>query len=136
MAKKTGRTILAVLAGAVVWAVLWNAGTLGAQAAFPDTLAPDRPLTHTGVLLAYIGYSVLLSILAGFVTAAAAGAHAVTSVRWLAGLQLVLGLVFEIAFWNMTPVWYHVVFLALIVPATLYGGTLRARGRTPTRITA
>lgn len=133
---KTGRTILAVLAGAAVWAVLWNTGTLGAQAAFPDTLVPDRPLAHTGFLLAYIAYSVLLSVLAGFVTAAAAGARAITSVRWLAGLQLALGLVFEISFWNMTPVWYHVVFLALIVPATLYGGTLRARRRIPRGATA
>lgn len=133
---KTGRTIVAVLAGAVVWAVLWNAGTLGAQAAFPDTLAPDRPLTHTGFLLAYIAWSVLLSVLAGFVTAAVAGPRATTSVRWLAGVQLALGLGFEISFWSMTPVWYHVVFLALIVPATLYGGALRVRGRTPTRATA
>lgn len=133
---KAGRAILAVLAGAAVWAVLWNAGTLGAQAAFPDTLAPDRPLTHTGFLLAYIAYSVALSILAGFVTAAVAGARAVTAVRWLAGIQLGLGLVFEISFWSMTPVWYHVVFLALIVPATLYGGALRVRRRAAKRATA
>jgi hypothetical protein len=57
-------------------------------------------------------------------------------VRALAALQLALGLVFEILFWDMTPVWYHVVFLALIVPATLYGGTLRARTRAATRAAA
>jgi len=133
---KTGRTILAVLAGATVWAVLWNAGTLAARTAFPDVLAPDRPLTHTGFLLGYIAYSVALSVLAGFVAAATAGRQALTAVRWLAGIQLGLGLGFEISFWDMAPVWYHVVFLALIVPATLYGGTLRVRGRPATRATA
>jgi len=133
---KTARTILAVLAGAAVWAVLWNLGTLTAQAAFPDTLAPDRPLTHTGFLLGYIAFGGALSVLAGCVTAWAAGAHAVPAVRALAALQLALGLVFEILFWDMTPVWYHVVFLALIVPATLYGGTLRARTRAATRAAA
>jgi hypothetical protein len=28
--------------------------------------------------------------------------------------------------WQLTPVWYHLVFLALLVPAVLYGGRLRA----------
>ena len=125
--KKTGRLILAVLAGAAVWAVLWNLGTLGAQAALPETLQSEQPLTHAGVLMAYIGYSVALSVLAGFVTARAAGTAPVPSVWTLAILQLGLGLFFEISFWSMTPVWYHLVFLALIVPATVYGGTLRAR---------
>lgn len=126
---RAGRMILAVLAGAVVWAVLWNAGTLAARTAFPESLTPDRPLTHVGFLIAYIAYSVALSVLAGYAAAAVGRAHARASVLALAVLQLALGLMFEIAFWSMTPVWYHVVFLALIVPATLYGGTLRATGR-------
>lgn len=78
----------------------------------------------------------LLSVQTGYVTAAAAGARAVTSVRWLAAIQRGLGFVFEIMFWRMTPVWYHVVFLALVVPATRDGGTSRARRRTTTRATA
>ena len=43
-----------------------------------------------------------------------------------AGIQLVTGISFEVSYWGMTPVWYHIVFLALIVPATVWGGTLKA----------
>ena len=127
--KTTGRIILAVLAGALVWAVLWNVGTRLTQAALPDIVRPEQPLTHTGVLLAYIAYSVALSVLAGFTAAWAAGGagRAMRAVWSLAVLQLGLGLFFEISFWNMVPVWYHIVFLALIVPATVYGGRLRER---------
>lgn len=126
--KRMGRVILAVLAGAALWAVLWNLGTLGAQAALPE-LQPKQPITHTGVLITYVGYSVALSVLAGLVTAWAAGVAPVPAVWTLAILQLGLGLFFEISFWGLTPVWYHLLFLALIVPATVYGGTLRARRR-------
>jgi hypothetical protein len=123
---KPGRITLAVLAGAIVWAVLWNAGTLGAQAALPELLPAKQPITSGTALLGLIVYSVLLSLLAGYTTAAAAGKYPVPAVRILAALQTTLGIIFEVSFWSMTPVWYHLVFLALVMPATLYGGSLRA----------
>lgn len=127
---RAGRLILAVVAGAAVWAVLWNLGSRGAQAAFPEVLAPDRPITEASALFGYIAYSVVLSVLAGFVTAAAAGRDPMRAVWVLAALQLALGIVFEVSYWSLMPGWYHLVFLALIVPATVYGGALRARRST------
>ncbi len=114
-----------VVALAALFALLWNAGTLGAQAALPELMPAGQPITHTGALLGLIAYSVLLSMLAGYTTVAAAGAYHRPALRILAALQVTLGLAFEIAFWRLTPVWYHVIFLALVIPATLYGGSLR-----------
>jgi|SRR5688572_10698798 len=122
---KAGRVTLAVLAGASVWALLWNAGTLGAQAALPDLMPAGQPVTNLGVLLSLIVYGAMLSVLAGYTTAGAAGKYPDPALKILAALQFTLGLVFEISFWSLTPVWYHVVFLALVIPATLYGGSLR-----------
>ncbi len=124
---KIGRTILAVLAGAIVWAVLWVGGTQAAQRAFPSLLAVGQPVINVGALLGLIAYSAALSILAGYVTAAVASREPMPAVRALAVLQLVLGIGFEVSAWSLTPIWYHVVFLALIVPATIYGGRLRVR---------
>ena len=126
---KTGRTILAVLAGAVVWAVLWVGGTQAAQAALPSVLGVGQPVTDTGALVGLIVYSVVLSTLAGYVTATIAARDPMRAVWALAVLQLVLGIGFEASAWNLTPVWYHIVFLALIIPATMYGGRLRVRRR-------
>ena len=133
---KTGRAILAVLAGAAVWAALWIGGTQAAQAAFPDMVGVGQPVTHTGVLLGYILYSVLLSMLAGYVTAAIAAKDPMPAVWGLAILQLALGIAFEVSAWSLTPVWYHLVFLALVVPATIYGGLLRVRRRQAPAYTA
>lgn len=122
-----GRDVVAVLAGAVLWAVLWVGGS--ALAAPMVGVVAGQPITDTGVLLGYIGYSVLLSVLAGYTAAAVAGQHdPMRPVRWLAGVQLLLGIVFEVSAWSLTPVWYHLVFLVLLVPAVLLGGRLRAAG--------
>jgi len=125
----TGRMILAVLAGAAVWAALWVGGTMGAAAAFPSALPAGQPVTNTGVLAALVVYSVILSVLAGYVTAAVAAKNPMPAVWGLAILQLILGIGIEASAWSLTPVWYHLVFLALLVPATVYGGRLRVRQR-------
>ena len=126
---KLGRAILAVVGGAAVWAALWVGGTQAAQAAFPSVLPVGQPVTHTGALLGLILYSVLLSLLAGYVTAAIGGKDPMPAVWGLAMLQLALGIAFEVSAWSLTPVWYHVVFLALVVPTTVYGGLMRVRRR-------
>lgn len=125
----TGRMILAVLAGAAVWAALWVGGTMAVGAAFPSVLPTGQPVTDAGMLAGLIIYSVVLSVLAGYVTAAVASRNPMPAVWGLAVLQLLLGIGIEASAWSMTPVWYHVVFLALLVPATVYGGRLRVRRR-------
>ena len=123
------KVVLAVLAGVVLWGVLWNVGTLGSQRALPELAAPGEPVTHAGLLLAWIAYSVALSVLAGWVAAALAGERAAAAVWGLALVNLAIGIAVEVAYWGLFPAWYHVVFLALVVPATLAGGRLRtARG--------
>ncbi len=122
---RAGRIAGAVAVGAAVWAILWNLGNRAALGTFPDVLVPDEPLRHPGFLTAYIAYGALLSVLAGRATAAVGAVDATLAVRVLAGLQLSLGVVAEASYWSLMPVWYHLVFLASIVPATLLGGRLR-----------
>jgi hypothetical protein len=126
--RSSARTVGAVLAGAVVWALLWVGGTSALRAMLPDVLSAAR-VEHVGVLAALVVYSVGLSLLAGYTTArlSVTGA-AMRNTAWLAGVQFVLGVIAETAAWQATPVWYHVVFLALLVPATLLGGRLAVSG--------
>lgn len=121
-----GRAIAAIVVAEVLWTVLWIGFTLGAQAAFPEVIDPEQPLTHAGALLVYVAYSVVISSLAGYVAAAVRGGNAMRTVWIFAWIQLAIGIGFEVSYWSMTPVWYHLVFLALLVPATVLGGRFRS----------
>ena len=122
-----GRSIGAVIAGAAAWAVPWLGGNAALAAALPELVRVGEPVTHLGVQLFLLAFGgIALSLLAGFVTATVKGDSPMGAVRALAGLQLALGLFFEISNWALLPVWYHLVFLACIVPFTLAGGRLKA----------
>jgi hypothetical protein len=123
-----GRAIGAVITAFLLWTVLWLGFTSGAQAVFPDIIDPERPLTHNGALIAYVAYSVVISALAGYTCAAIRKGEAMRTVWVFAIIQLLVGIGFEISYWSMTPVWYHLVFLALVVPATVWGGALKTGG--------
>jgi hypothetical protein len=50
------------------------------------------------------------------------------------GLSLLgSGAFVESAVWHLMPVWYHVVFLGMLIPATLLGRKLRQVRQTPSR---
>jgi hypothetical protein len=96
---------------------------------WPDVIVAGQPLEHTGALLGYIAYSVIVSVISGYVTARIAAA--MRAVHILAAIQLLLGIAIEGSGWELAPAWYHIVFLALLVPAILFGGQL-ARSRSGT----
>ena len=122
-----GRTIGAVVAGVVLWGVLWNGGNAGLGAA--GVIEVGAPISAVGVLLGLIAYSAVLSVLAGYTTAAIKGGpDAMGAVKALAGVNLAIGIAVEVMYWSLLPVWYHIVFLALVVPMTMVGGMRRVAG--------
>jgi hypothetical protein len=121
------RSVLAVLAGAAFWAVLWIVGNQGLMVAFPEHLQPDAPIEHTGLLLWLIAFSSGLSVIAGWIAARVAARSPVGHATALGVLQLALGIAFQASAWSLFPLWYHVIFLGLVLPATILGGMLRAR---------
>lgn len=118
-----GRTIGAIVAGVVVWGFLWNAGTIIAEAMLPYSFTD--PITSVPLLLGLIAYSAVLSVGAGWITAVVKGAQPMGAVQGLATANLTIGIVVEVSYWSLMPVWYHLIFLALVVPMTLVGGRIR-----------
>lgn len=117
----------AIVAGVAVWTALWSSFTRASAWAFPAMVAPDRPLTHPGILWCYIVVGTALSVLAGGVTAGLAhrrGARPMQAIWVLAVLQMGFGIMAELSYWSLMPVWYHVAFLSPVIPATVLGGRL------------
>ena len=119
-----GKTIGSVVAGVVLWGVLWNGANAGLGASGVVTVG--EPIGAVPVLLGLIVYSAGLSVLAGYVSAVIKGMpDAMTAVKILAATNLLIGIVVEVMYWSLMPAWYHIVFLALVVPMTLQGGRMK-----------
>ena len=121
-----GRSILAVFAGAVLWALLWASTNAGLMAAFPEIIQPDEYVGHLGMLLTFLGVSFIYSVAAGYITALVAKSKAIQHGLALGILQLSLGTFFEVSYWELLPVWYHLVFLVLLIPGNVAGAAMRA----------
>lgn len=120
------KTAVAVIVGYLVWTALW----LGGNAAFfgeaAKVVGAGEKYTPTGPLAAVIALSVVCSIAAGIVAAKIAKDRARAAVMTTAVLLLLTGIGVQAGVWSLMPTWYHLVFLALLVPVTWAGGRLGA----------
>ena len=119
-----GRSILAVLAGAILWGALWAGTNAGLQTMFPNIVKPMEYNGHVGMLLTLLAASVVLSLAAGYVTGLVAKTRVIQHGLALGILQLAIGIFFELSYWNLLPAWYHITFLVLLLPANVVGAAM------------
>ena len=120
----TVRAVMAVITGVFLWGMFWNLGNAGAAALFPDQLAGVERIEAPGLLLMLVAYSILLSVGTGWLAALIGKGAGATAVLVLGVVNLAIGIAVQTAYWEMMPVWYHLLFLACVLPATLVGGRL------------
>ena len=105
---------IAALGHALAMALLFGAAG--------QEVGEGRPFTSVGTLLGVLVLSVVCSFSAGASTAVIAMARAGRAVLVMALLLLISGIAVQASVWSLMPVWYHLTFLALIVPISLVGG--------------
>ncbi len=130
------RIILGVIVGFVAWSILW----VGSDAIFammsPDwyraqndalmlAMANEKEFhPDSSLLLIRLAVSVIVSIVSGFLAVVVSKEQGKTTLI-LGLLLLLVGIGFEAAVWNYIPIWYHLVFLVLLIPMTILGGKLK-----------
>jgi hypothetical protein len=122
------RNIIAVIGGFVVWSAVWLAGNAGLKGAMPARFDIDGFTHDTLVLALAIVLSVLCSLLGGWVTGRLATRVAFAG-RILGFVLLVVGIVVQASAWSRMPLWYHLIFLALLVPMAQAGAQRGGAGR-------
>ena len=122
------RPILAFAVGLVVWVLLISVLNRALRIFLPGYAAAEPIMSFTlGMLAARLLIAALTSLIAG----AAATWIAPSSAR----LPVLLGTALLVAFipihvrlWSLFPFWYHLVFLATLIPLVMLGSWLtRAR---------
>lgn len=118
------RAIVSVIVGYALWTAGWLAGNALLFPAATAAAGRGERVDGVGVLLGLLALSVGCSLAAG--AAAGALARRTRPVLVLAVLLLLTGVGVQASVWARMPVWYHLPFLALLVPATLLGSRFSA----------
>ncbi len=131
------RIVLGVIAGFFAWAIvwvgsekilsaIWPEGYGAHQLAFEAAIKNGGPFTaDTTMLLTHIVLGSIVSVMSGFLAALIAGeskrAPLVLGILLLAAF----GLLKAVLSWPYVPLWYHVIFTAILLPMTIVGGKLK-----------
>ena len=128
------RIVLAVIAGFFAWLIAWvgsekilSAIWLGFgahQRAFEEAVKNGGQFTaDTTMLLTHIVLGSIVSVMSGSVAALIAGGN--TRAPLVLGFVLLaLGLLKAVMSWTYVPIWYHVIFTAILLPMAIMGGKL------------
>lgn len=130
------RLILGIIVGFAAWSILWLGSDQVLMLASPDWYGAHQLgfekamfnrtdfIPDPAILVMHIFRAVIVSIMAGFLAAFIANENS-RSTLILGVLLFAFGLLVQIAAWNYIPIWYHIIFLALLIPMTIAGGKMR-----------
>lgn len=129
------RIVLGVIAGFIAWSIIWVGSDYVLitmfdwyarhEAAFSAAVTNKEAFEpSTTILIINLVRSIVASFLIGFLTAFIAGENR-RSTLVLGILLLAVGIVVELIAWAYIPVWYHLIFLFLLIPMTMAGGKLK-----------
>ena len=128
------RIVLGVIAGFIAWLVVWIGSekilsaiwpAFGAnQKAFEEAVRNGGEYTaDTTMLLTHLVLGSVVSVMAGIFAALIAREN--TSAPLVVGiLLLALGLLKAVMSWQYVPIWYHIIFTAILLPLAILGGKL------------
>jgi hypothetical protein len=113
-----------VVAGYVLWTVIFLGGAAGVRAARPEVHDENGITSDVMTLVTYLVLSAVASLAAGYLTAKIAGSSRTLVAVILAFCLLATGIPVQMSVWNELPVWYNLVFLILLVPVTMAGAAM------------
>jgi len=121
------RNILAVISGWLSWGILCNVILFPIlMSLFPDQFENMIPQT-TAMMLASLVMTFLCLVSAGYIVGLVAESDHLKWIQASAVVNFVFAIVVQISYWDAMPVWYHIIFLASIMPLMVLGGKERIK---------
>ncbi|HYP49957.1 MAG TPA: hypothetical protein VEQ34_03380 [Pyrinomonadaceae bacterium] len=119
------KNIFAVIGGFVLWSAFWVVSDLTLLILSPDWYGEGLKSFSIPVLLISLARSIFISLISGYIAALIAKKNQIQTALVLGVLLLAFGIFIQAQFWNVIPLWYHLIFLALLIPMTWLGAKLR-----------
>ena len=130
------KIILGVVAGFIAWTILWlgsdqllvsfSPGWYGNHQHSFETAMENKTsfVPDTTILLMHLGRALIITIMAGFIAAIVAGENRRAPLV-LGVLLLLFGIFIQAMAWSYLPIWYHIIFLGMLVPVSVLGGKMK-----------
>jgi hypothetical protein len=130
------RIVLGVVGGFFAWVIAWVGGEKILSAIWPEGFGAHQRAFQAAIenggqftvetthLLIHIALGSIVSVMSGFLAALIAGENTRAPLV-LAFLLLAMGVLKVVMSWPYVPIWYHVIFTALLIPMTIMGGKLK-----------
>lgn len=115
---------LLVIAGLAIWSVVWLVGNAVLIELHVLPHGPTTPVQEEGALLALLVAAACASLSAGYIAAMVNPSTSMQPVTALGALLVVVGAIVQSNHLHLMPMWYHVAFLALLLPVCLAGARL------------
>ena len=131
------RIVLGVIAGFFAWVIVWVGVEKILSAILPEwygapQLAFQNAIENGGqftaeprLLISHIVIGLIVTEIAGFLAALIAGENKQAPLVLGFLLVLAVGLPKAVMSWPYVPIWYHVIFTAILLPMTIIGGKLK-----------
>ncbi len=130
------RIVLGVVGGFFAWVMAWVGSEKILSAIFPEGFGAHQRAfqaaienggqftADTTLLLTHIVLGSIVSVMSGFLAAQIAGEN-IRAPLVLGFLLLAMGILKVVMSWPYVPIWYHVIFTALLIPMAILGGKLK-----------
>ncbi|MGB5013696.1 MAG: hypothetical protein WBO68_06655 [Pyrinomonadaceae bacterium] len=128
------RIVFGVIGGFISWIIVWFVSEKGLSAiwpafgvhqkAFEEAIKNGGQFTaDTTMLLTHIVTGSIVSVMAGSLAALIAGENS-RAPLFVGILLLLMGIAKAVMSWQHVPIWYHVIFTAMLLPMAIVGGRL------------
>ncbi len=128
------RIVLGVIVGFFAWLIVWVGSEKGLSAVWPEFGAHQSAFeeaiknggqftAETKFLLIHIVLGSILAVMSGSLAALIAGENSRAPLV-VGVLLLALGLLKAVMSWPYVPIWYPVIFTAILLPMAIIGGKL------------
>lgn len=119
------KSLFAIVIAFVLWGGLWVGSNTLLQRLLPGSIGEDGSVSNSAVLVWLLVLSVLISLITGYLVARMTDGNAIWHGGVLGIVLLLFGAFVQSQVWNVLPLWYHLLFLGLLIPAALAGSWLQ-----------
>lgn len=121
------KNIIAFATAFILWIVLWFGSSYLVSLLIPSRFNADGTTESSAVFFLFLVASIIISAISGWVLALVVGESNRTLALTLGAFLFSLALILHASSWQDFPMWYHMLFLLLMIPSILFGNRIIER---------